>query len=95
MAGEPVTVTAAGVNFNPKHTLTYRGRSPAASYQAPDTQTVQGRHDRPVGRHYTANATITDPKGPKDHNVASCGANFNVNVPTIRRRSLAPPTRRR
>ena len=30
---------------------------------------------------YTANATITDPKGPKNHNVANCGANFNVNVP--------------
>jgi hypothetical protein len=30
---------------------------------------------------HTANATITDPKGPKNANVANCGANFNVNVP--------------
>jgi hypothetical protein len=34
----------------------------------------------PDGTH-TANATITDPKGPKNANVANCGANFNVNVP--------------
>jgi hypothetical protein len=81
MAGEPVTVTAAGHNFNPKHTLTYAWTTTGGKLSSSDTQTSRVDTAGLTGGTYTANATITDPKGPKDHNVASCGANFNVNVP--------------
>jgi hypothetical protein len=79
--GEPVTVTATGSDFNPKHTLTYGWTSEGGKLSSTNTQTATidttGMSD---GAH-TANATITDPKGPKNANVANCGANFNVNVP--------------
>lgn len=81
MVGEPVTVTATGANFNPKHTLTYLWTLSGGKLSSTNTQTATvdtaGMSD---GTH-TANATITDPKGPKNANVANCGANFNVNVP--------------
>ena len=81
MVGEPVTVTATGSNFHPKHTLTYGWTSDGGKLSSTNTQTATidttGMSD---GTH-TANATITDPKGPKHANVADCGANFNVNVP--------------
>ena len=81
MVGEPVTVTATGVNFNPKHALTYGWVLTGGKLVSPSAATTKidttGMSD---GTH-TANATITDPKGPKLHNVANCGANFNVNVP--------------
>ena len=81
MAGEPVTVTAAGFNFNPKHTLTYAWTTTGGKLSSSDTQTSKVDTTGLTGGTYTANATVTDPKGPKGHNVASCGANFNVNVP--------------
>jgi len=81
MAGEPVTVTAVGTNFSPKHTLTYgwttNGGKLANPASATTTVDTTGLNDGT----YTANATITDPRGPKLHNVANCGANFNINNP--------------
>lgn len=81
MVGEPVTVTATGTNFNPKHTLTYAWTAAGGKLSNADTQTATVDTTGMSDGTHTANATITDPKGPKNHNVTNCGANFNVNVP--------------
>jgi len=81
MVGAPVTVTANGSNFNPKHTVTYGWTTTGGKLSSTNTQTATIDTTGLSGGTYTANATITDPKGPKNHNVANCGANFNVNVP--------------
>jgi len=81
MAGEPVKVSATGANFNPKHTLTYLWSTNGGKLAATNTETTTIDTTGMAAGSYTANATITDPKGPKNHNVANCGANFNVNVP--------------
>jgi hypothetical protein len=76
-AGEPVTVTSAGTNFSPKHTLTYawtatggKLATPAAASSSIDTTGL-------AAGTYTANATITDPKYKK-MNSASCSTSFTV-----------------
>ena len=81
MVGEPVTVTATGNSYNPKHTLSYAWTSAGAKLSATDTQTVTVDTAGMSEGTHTADATITDPKGPKNYNVSHCGANFNVNVP--------------
>ena len=81
MVGEPVTVTATGANFHPKHTLTYGWTSDGGKLSSTNTQTATVDTTGMSDGTHTANATITDPKGPKNANVANCGANFNVNVP--------------
>jgi hypothetical protein len=80
-AGETVTVTATGVNFNPKHTLSYLWGLTGGKLSSTNTQTATVDTTGMSEGTHTANATITDPKGPKNANVANCGANFNVNVP--------------
>src|SRR5271169_1454218 len=79
--GEPVTVTASPVNFDPKHTLTYAWTIAEGKLSSPSTATTTVDTTGMSDGTHTANVTITDPKGPKLHNVANCGANFNVNVP--------------
>lgn len=79
--GEPVTVTATGTNFNPKHTLTYAWELSGGKLSNADQQTATIDTTGMSEGTHTANATITDRKGPKNHNVTNCGANFNVNVP--------------
>jgi PKD domain len=79
--GEPVTVTATGSNFNPKHTLTYLWTISGGKLSSTNTQTATVDTTGMSDGTHTADATITDPKGPKNANVAHCGANFNVNVP--------------
>jgi opacity protein-like surface antigen len=81
MVGEPLTVTATGSNFNPKHTLTYGWTISDGKLSNANTQTATIDTTGMSEGTHTATATITDPKGPKNHNVANCGANFNVNVP--------------
>jgi len=81
MAGEPVKVSATGANFNPKHTLTYGWTTNGGKLSSVNTQTATVDTTGMAAGSYTANATITDPKGQKNYNVANCGANFNVNVP--------------
>ena len=79
MVGEPVTVTANGSHFNPKHTLAYAWQtnggkaSGTGSTASIDTNGV-------AGGNYTASATITDPK-LKKNNTATCSANFTVKEP--------------
>jgi len=79
--GEPVTVTATGANFNPKHTLTYGWTLTGAKLSSTNAQTATVDTTGMSDGTHTANVTLTDPKGPKNANVANCGANFNVNVP--------------
>jgi hypothetical protein len=81
MVGEPVTVTATGTNFNPKHSLTYAWAIAGGKLSSVDKDTSTVDTTGLSEGTYTANATITDPKGPKNYNVSHCGANFNVNVP--------------
>ncbi len=81
MAGEPVTVTATGTNFSPKHTLTYGWTTNGGKLDSATTATTRVDTTGLSDGTYTANATITDPKGPKLHNVANCGANFAINNP--------------
>ncbi len=79
MVGEPITATASGGNFNPKHTLTYTwdsnggkvtGKNNSASI---DTNGV-------AGGSYSVTAHISDPKMKKG-GTASCSANFTVKEP--------------
>jgi opacity protein-like surface antigen len=79
--GEPVTVTARPGGFNPKHTLTYAWSLTGGKLENPSAATTKVDTTGMSDGTHTANATITDPKGPKLRNVANCGANFNVNVP--------------
>ncbi len=75
--GEPVTVTANGSNFNPKHTTTYAWTTNGGKL---DTANAQSAHVDTTGvaaGSYTANATISDPKMKKGGS-ATCAANFSV-----------------
>jgi outer membrane protein OmpA-like peptidoglycan-associated protein len=81
MVGEPVTVTAAGANFNPKRTLTYAWTVSDGKLSSTDAATATVDTTGLSDGTHTANVTITDPKGSKKNNASSCGANFNVNVP--------------
>ena len=76
-AGEPVTVTATGSNFNPKRTVKYNwSGSPAkisGSNQSAQVDTVGWQPGT-----YIATANLSD--GSK-HGVASCNASFTVREP--------------
>ncbi|HEX8802218.1 MAG TPA: hypothetical protein VF772_26580 [Terriglobales bacterium] len=76
-AGDPVTVTAAGTNFNAKHTLTYAWTTTGGKLASPSTATSQIDTTGLQPGSYTANATITDPKFKKN-NSASCSTSFTV-----------------
>jgi len=83
--GEPVTVTATGSNFNPKHTVGYAWTSNGGKL---DTTNAQSAHIDTTGvaaGSYTANATITDPKTKKGGS-ATCAANF-----TVKAKPMNPP----
>src|SRR5271165_5412913 len=76
-AGDPVTVTAAGTNFNPKHTLTYAWTTTGGKLASPATATSSIDTTGLAPGSFTANATITDPKFRKN-NSASCSTSFTV-----------------
>jgi hypothetical protein len=79
MVGEPVTVTATGSNFNPKHTVTYTWMSNAGKVTSKDgTATIDT--NGVAGGSYTATAHLADPKMKKGGE-ASCTANFTVKEP--------------
>jgi outer membrane protein OmpA-like peptidoglycan-associated protein len=73
-AGEPVTATAAGSNFNPKRTVLYRwsgsGVPPSATAASTQIDTTGLRSGS-----YQISASLSD--GSKE-GVASCGASFTV-----------------
>ena len=79
MVGEPVTATATGTNFNPKHTPTYTWMSNGGKVTSKDnTATIDT--NGVAGGSYTVTAHITDPK-MKKNGEASCTANFTVKEP--------------
>jgi hypothetical protein len=79
MQGEPVHVTVAGSNFNPKHTLTYDWKSSGGKVEGKDTGATIDTNGL-AGGSYTATATVTDSK-VKKNGTASCTANFSVKEP--------------
>jgi len=79
MVGEPITATATGSNFNPKHTLTYSWESNGGKVSGKDnTATIDT--NGVAGGSYVVTAHITDPKVKKGA-TASCSANFTVKEP--------------
>ncbi len=91
--GEPVTVTATGSNFNPKHTLNYAWTTTGGKLDTADKQSahidttglVEPNPPNSSPKSFTATATITDPKWKK-RGTATCTANFTVNP-----KQLHPP----
>jgi outer membrane protein OmpA-like peptidoglycan-associated protein len=79
MVGEPVTATAIGSNFNPKHTLNYAWTSNGGKTTGKDN-TASVDTNGVAGGNYTVSATITDPK-MKTNGTVSCSANFTVKEP--------------
>ena len=79
MVGEPVHVTVAASNFNPKHTLTYTWGSSGGKIDGKDTAATIDTNGV-AGGSYTATATVTDAKAKKN-NSASCTASFTVKEP--------------
>ena len=93
--GEPVTVSATGTNFNPKHTVTYAWTTNGGKLDSMDKQSARIDTTGVNGGSYTANATISDPKMKKGGS-ATCSANFNVKPrptnPPVVSCSANPPT---
>jgi outer membrane protein OmpA-like peptidoglycan-associated protein len=79
MVGEPVTATASGSNFNPKHALTYSWSSTGGKITGKDN-TASIDTNGVAGGSYTVSARISDPKMKKGGE-ASCTANFTVKEP--------------
>jgi hypothetical protein len=79
MVGEPVHVTVAASNFNPKHTLAYTWASSGGKIEGKDTTATIDTNGI-AGGSYTATATVADAKA-KRNNTASCTASFTVKEP--------------
>ena len=79
MVGEPATATAAGSNFNPKHTLNYTWSSSGGQITGKDN-TASINTNGVAGGSYTVTAHISDPKMRKGGE-ASCMATFTVKEP--------------
>jgi outer membrane protein OmpA-like peptidoglycan-associated protein len=79
MVGEPATATAAGSNFNPKHTLNYAWSSTGGKITGKDN-TASIDSNGVAGGSYTVTAHISDPKMRKGGE-ASCMATFTVKEP--------------
>ena len=65
MVGEPVHVTVAASNFNPKHTLAYTWASTGGKIEGKDTGASIDTNGAAPG-NYTATATVTDAKMKKN-----------------------------
>ncbi len=83
--GEPVTVTATGSNFNPKHTTTYAWTTNGGKLDKTDAQSAHIDTTGVAAGSYSANATIADPKYKKN-NSATCAANY-----TVKAKPMNPP----
>ncbi len=77
MEGEPVSVTATGSNFNPKHAVTYAWTTNGGKLDTANAQSAKIDTTGVAGGSYTANATLTDAK-MKKMNSATCSAPFVV-----------------
>jgi hypothetical protein len=79
MVGEPVTATATGTNFNPKHTLNYAWTGTGGKVTGKDN-TASIDTNGVAGGSYTVTAHITDPK-KKTGGDATCTASYTVKEP--------------
>jgi len=79
MQGEPITATASGANFNPKHPLTYAWSGTGGKVTGKDN-TASIDTTGVAGGSYTVSAHITDPK-MKTGGEATCTANYTVKEP--------------
>lgn len=75
-AGEPVTVTASGSNFNPKRTMKYDWAGKGVKASGSATSQVDTNGLAPGTYQVTANLSDGSRRG-----VASCSANFTVRQP--------------
>ena len=80
MVGEPITATATGSNFNPKHALTYTWSGTGGKINGKDN-TASIDTNGVAGGSYTVTAHISDPKIKKGGGEASCSATFVVKEP--------------
>ncbi len=76
LVGEPLHVTVAGSNFNPKHPLTYMWASSGGKIDGKDTGATIDTNGAAPG-NYTATARVSDAK-KKKNGEASCTSNFTV-----------------
>ena len=76
LVGEPLHVTVAPSNFNPKHTLTYSWSSTGGKIEGKDTGASIDTNGAAPGS-YTATARVSDAK-KKTGGEASCTSNFTV-----------------
>src|SRR5664280_206488 len=83
--GEPITVTATGANFNPKHTVTYAWTTNGGKLDTANAQSAKIDTTGVAAGAYTANATLTDAKMRK-MNSAKCSAPF-----TVKAKPMNPP----
>src|SRR5664280_2102930 len=83
--GEPITVTATGTNFNPKHTVTYAWTTNGGKLDMANAQSAKIDTTGVAAGAYTANATLTDSKMRK-MNSATCNAAF-----TVKAKPMNPP----
>ncbi len=79
MVGEPITATATGSNFNPKHALSYTWAATGGKVTGKDN-TASLDTNGVAGGSYTVTAHITDAKMKKGGE-ASCSASFTVKEP--------------
>ena len=79
-SGDPVTVTATGANFNPKHTLTYAWTGTGGKLSSANAEKATIDTTGLAPGSYSASATITDAK-QKKNNTATCSASFTIKQP--------------
>ena len=79
MVGEPATATAAGSNFNPRHTLNYTWSSTGGTITGKDN-TASINTNGLAGGRYTVTAHISDPRMKKGGET-NCMAPFTVKEP--------------
>jgi outer membrane protein OmpA-like peptidoglycan-associated protein len=79
MVGEPATVTAAGSNFNSKHTLNYTWSSTGGQVSGKDNTATLDSTGL-AGGSYTVTAHVSDPR-MKNGGEATCMATFAVKEP--------------
>ncbi len=87
MVGQPITATASGNNFNPKHPITYSWSGNGGQVTGKDsTATIDTTNAAPGT--YAVSVRVTDTRAKKN-NEAGCSANYTVrplppkNPPTI------------
>jgi len=79
-AGDPVTVTSTGANFNPKHTITYSWTATGGKLSSTNAPTATVDTTSLAPGTYSASVTLTDPK-EKKNNSASCSSGFTIKQP--------------